>query len=215
MEAATDRAGVFVEVPYRETDPETAAISPGPACGASNFADMNVGFKALILDCELLQFGTQFKMYIPVGNFTVGIGTGHISLEPALLATVKLTPSCYLQAESAYWISVGGDSLYQGNVWHNHVSVNHVLWCPCHDFQVIGTAEVNEWSVIGGNYTDTDILLNGKPVPVSGTATMVSMGPGIRAVLCDKIDAGVGSAFAVTGERWTRELIRAEFRLRF
>jgi hypothetical protein len=214
-EAATGSAGISIEMPYVEIDPETSAISPNPACGASNFGDMVIGTKALLLDCELLQLTSTFKTFIPVGNFTRGIGTGHISLEPGFLATLKLSSSCYLQAGTAYWISVGGDDLYQGNVWENHLSFNKVLWCPCHDFQVIGTAELNEWTVFGGNYTNTEFLVAGKPVPVSASSSMCSMGPGIRGVLCDKFDAGVGTAFSVTGDRWTRELIRAEFRMRF
>jgi hypothetical protein len=214
-EAAAGAAGISIELPYREIDPRTADISPMPCCGASNFGDMIIGAKALLLDCELLQLASIFKTYVPVGNFTRGIGTGHVSLEPGLIATIKVTPSCYLQAESVYWISVGGDALYQGNVWGNHVSINHILWCPCHDFQVIGTAEFNEWTVFGGNYTSTDLLIGGKPIPVSATSSMVSMGPGIRGVLCDKLDAGVGTAISVTGDRWTKELIRAELRLRF
>jgi hypothetical protein len=44
---------------------------------------------------------------------------------------------------------------------------------------------------------------------------MVSAGPGLRLFICDKIDLGVGSAFAFTGTHWAEELIRAEFRWRF
>jgi hypothetical protein len=44
---------------------------------------------------------------------------------------------------------------------------------------------------------------------------MFSAGPGIRFVVCDKIDLGVGSAFSLTGDHWAEELVRAEFRWRF
>jgi hypothetical protein len=44
---------------------------------------------------------------------------------------------------------------------------------------------------------------------------MVSVGPGLRLYICDKIDFGVGTAFALTGDHWEEELIRGEFRWRF
>jgi hypothetical protein len=44
---------------------------------------------------------------------------------------------------------------------------------------------------------------------------MASAGPGVRLFICDKIDLGVGTAFAFTTDHWAKELIRAEFRWRF
>jgi len=43
----------------------------------------------------------------------------------------------------------------------------------------------------------------------------VSAGPGIRMFICDTIDLGVGTQFALTGTHWDEELVRAEFRWRF
>src|SRR5439155_26761460 len=52
-EAAKDRLGVFVEMPYLHTDPQTAVISlDHPCCPQSGFGDVNVGTKTLLLDCE-------------------------------------------------------------------------------------------------------------------------------------------------------------------
>jgi len=223
-EVASGRFSFFVEVPYREVDTETAAISGplgiGPTCNASGFADMNLGTKSLLLDCELLQVTFQFKTYIPIGNFTAGLGNGHGSLEPALPYAVKLTPDLYFQGETAYWIPIAGDQLYQGNLFHTHMSLNKVLWCILPNVQLIGTAELSEYSFIGGNYTATDIFSAG-PVPpkgpfaVSATGSMVSIGPGVRLNICDRIDFGVGSQFSITGTDWAKEEFRAEFRWRF
>jgi hypothetical protein len=233
-EGATGIAGVFVEVPYREVSFDLAVVddtdkSRNCCSSQSGFMDLNLGFKTLLLDCELIQITSQFKTFIPTGSPRQGFGVGHVSLEPALLFAVKLTPATYLQAETAYWIPIQGDPVFQANVWHSHFSLNHILWCPCHDFQLIGTAELNEWSIFGGAYTVSDYgSFGGPPDPTtgknpnpvnifanSGTTSMVSVGPGIRAVICEKIDFGVGSAFAVTGTRWAKEAVRAEFRWRF
>jgi hypothetical protein len=224
-EAASGGFGAFFEIPYREIDPESSGLNSqlglNPCCQHSGFADMNAGFKSLLLDCELVQIGFQFTTYIPIGDVGKGLGTGHVSLEPALLYTIKLGPKTYLQGESAYWIPIAGDPLYESNIWRNHISFNHILWRPCCDIQLLGTIEINEWSIFQGSYTATDFLIpnpaNGKlsAFAASATDTIVSAGPGIRLVVCDKFDVGVGTAFSITGERWAEELIRTEFRLRF
>ena len=217
-ETATGAFGFFVEVPYREVDFDTSGIS-NPIPEGSGFSDLNIGTKSLLLDCELLQIAFQFKTFIPTGDLTKGLGTGHVSLEPALLFALKLTPDMYLQAETAYWIPIGGDNLYQGNIFHCHFSFNHALWKPMHDVQLIGTVEMNEWTVLGGNFTNPDFLITAGgrtgPVPVSASTSMFSIGPGLRLFVCDKIDVGVGSAFSLTGDHWAEELVRGEFRWRF
>jgi hypothetical protein len=55
----------------------------------------------------------------------------------------------------------------------------------------------------------TNFLANG------GTTTILSGGPGLRGIVCDWYDVGVGSAFAFTGSHWAKDLVRAEFRWRF
>jgi hypothetical protein len=226
-EGGTDRFSFFVEVPYRHVSPQTAdinfALTPVQVpCRHSNFADMNVGTKAMLLDCELIQITFQFKTFIPTGDFTNGLGTAHVSLEPSLLFNLRLSPKDYLQGQFAYWIPIGGDPVYQGNIFHFHLSCNHVLCCPCPGLRLIGTVEVNEWSVCNGAFTDTSFLAgdpaNGNrlsPVAAPAVSTMASAGPGVRLFICDKIDLGVGSAFAFTTDHWAKELIRAEFRWRF
>lgn len=236
MEAAAGAAGLFIEMPYRHIDPTTAPASavikgmPDPAtgmtgpavcCPEAGFADMNIGTKAMLLDCELIQITFQFKTYIPTGNFTKGLGTGHVSLEPSLIFGIKLSPTAHLQIQQAYWIPIGGDPLYQANVYHGHIALNKILWCPCRDFKIVGTMELNGWQIFGGAFTDPDLVLanpmNGTLSPVSHSAStvMLNTGPGVRMVICDRIDLGVGSAFAITGSRWAAETVRVEFRWRF
>jgi hypothetical protein len=209
-----------------------------PCCEVSGFSDMNLGTKSVLLDCELLLLTFQFKTYLPTGNFITGLGTGHVSLEPGLLFALKLTPDCYLQGEFAYWIPIGGDPLYEGDIFHEHFSLNKTLWCPCPGLRLVGTAELSHWDVTGGDFTSPTLIANvpnpnfmatGKgnkdmrgqprflkaPVAVSATTDMVSIGPGVRFYICDKLDIGVGSQIAVTEDHWEEELVRVDFRWRF
>jgi hypothetical protein len=204
-EGAIDRIGVFVELPYRHISPETYP-------GASGMADMNVGTKTLLLDCELTQVSFQFRTYAPTGNFTKGLGTGHVALEPSLLFAFKLTDRLYAQSELAYLFPLGGDQTYQGPIFHYHGSLNYLL-CNCgHDIQLIGTAEMVGYEIEGGAYTDP---FTGTPLSAKDIGSIFSMGPGLRLEFCDKIDFGVGGLFSLTNDRMTKDLIRAEFRWRF
>src|SRR5262249_49932089 len=138
-----------VDIPYRSLDPEDPTYAH-----AAGFADMIIGTKALFFDCELLQMAFVFKTYIPVGNFTKGIGTAHVSLEPSLLMALKLTPDTYLQAQLAEWIPLGGDPNYSGAILHYHISLNQVLWRILPDVPLIGTLEFNGYSFQDGQFTD-------------------------------------------------------------
>jgi hypothetical protein len=258
-EAAAGAAGIYFSIPYLHISPEAgaanAALSPPfansnqalaavpvPGAGAlsntgsgafpeSGFGDITIGIKSLIVDCDCVQFGFEFKTYLPSGDFTKWLGTGHVSLEPSFLIGIKLNEDWFSQMQIAYWIPVGGDQLYDSGVFHYHVSLNRYLWVPCPGLKLVGTIEANEWTVCDGNYTEPDALIgdpsmnrNGmmnpnfgrlSPFAHSATSTICSVGPGFRFVVCDKIDAGVGTAFAVTGVHWAAETVRFEFRWRF
>lgn len=198
---------------------------PAPCCSASGFGDMNLGTKSVLIDCELLLLTFQFKTFLPTGNFTQGIGTGHVSLEPSLLFAIKLTQECYLQGQLAYWFPIGGDPLYQGNVFHSHLALNKNIWKPSPGTRLVGTLEFNNFCVLGGNYTETGYVipnpnatantLNVAPVAIPASAFMVTVGPGVRLFCCDRVDLGVGSAIAVTGEHFEKQLLRVDLRVRF
>jgi hypothetical protein len=206
-EGARGNFGAFVELAYRNVDPLTFP-------GASGFGDMNLGTKSLILDCELIQVTFQFKTFLPTGNFTKGLGTGHVSLEPSLLMALKLTPETYLQGQLAYWFPIGGTTGFEGPVFHYHLSLNHLLCCCGQDVQLIGTAELSGYEILGGAFTTLDAV-NGTLGSARDIGDILYLGPGVRLSICNKIDIGVGSAFVVTTDRLAAQLVRAEFRWRF
>jgi hypothetical protein len=203
-ETALGGFSTFVEMPYRSLDPTLAPH-------ASGFTDMNVGTKSLIFDCELIQATFQFRTYIPIGNTFKGLGNGHVSLEPSLLFALKLSRDTYLQGQLSEWIPLGGDPGYAGSIFHSHFSLNHVLCRILPDVPIIATFEMNTWSFQHGQYTDPDL----GPFQQSSGQTYVSAGPGLRLFVCDRIDFGVGTAFAVTSQHFAASEIRAVFRFRF
>lgn len=206
--------------------PQVALVpQASPCCPQSGFGDLILGTKAMFLDCELLQLTFGFKTFMPTGSFVQGLGTGHVSLEPSLLYNLHLARDVYLQGQFAYWIPIGGDNLYQGNIFHAHAALNTVLWRPCPGVVLTGTLEGSLWNICNGAFTDPVLRLNGvdaagQPVmdaPVSREAEdiFVYLGPGARLFICEKIDLGVGYQRALTKEHFARHALRAEFRWRF
>jgi hypothetical protein len=204
VEAASERFSFFIDTPYRSLDPDRNA-------GAAGFGDLVLGTKSLLLDCELMQLTFQFSTFIPTGAAGRGLGTGHVSLEPSLLAAVKLHPDTYYQGQLAQWIPIAGTAGFQGGVLHTHHAINHVLCRPVGDTQLIGTFEVGTWSFQSGSFTDP---VTGLARSANGT-TYASIGPGIRLSICDKVDIGFGAAFSVTREHFADQLYRTELRWRF
>ena len=199
-EAASERGSLFVEIPY-------TAWSAFTGGGAGGFSDMNAGMKSVMFDSELFLLTFQFKTYIPTGNASAGLGTGHVSLKPSLLSTLKLTSDAYLQSQLAQWIPIGGNTEYQGGVLHYHFSLNQTLYRIAGDAALIGTFEFNGWSFQNGRYTD--ISGGSKPADAS---SYFSAGPGLRLALGPRFDCGVGTAFALTEQHWANQLLRCEMR---
>ncbi len=205
IEGALERFSFFVVLPYRHVGPDTYMASSG-------FGDMSVGTKSILLDSEFLLMTFQFTTFIPTGNFIRGLGTGHTSLEPALLCAIKVTPTMYFQGEMAYWFGIGGDDPGQGNVFHYHGSVNQLLWNCGKNIQLIGTAEMTGYQFTSGSYLDpyTGLLLSSRTV-----GSILNAGPGLRLDFCKRIDFGVGGQWALTPDHLATQLLRAEFRWRF
>jgi len=62
------------------------------------------------------QFVTfQLRTYAPTGNASLGLGTGHFSLEPSLLYFKQLTERLTIQAQFTDWIPIDGTA-EAGNV---------------------------------------------------------------------------------------------------
>jgi hypothetical protein len=213
-EGATGMIGVFVETNYVRFEPDP------PFTSASGFGDLVVGTKTQLLDCELVEFAFQFKTFIPTGSFTKGLGTGHTSLEPSLLLALKLTPRLFFQGQFAYNFPIGGTQAagntpgVQGPLFHYHMSLNRMLWeCGADKgIQVVGVLEFGGYEICGGSYTNP---ANGVLLPARDVGSVFQAGPGIRVNVCNTIDFGVGSQFAITDDNFGDQQIHVDFRWRF
>lgn len=203
-EIAAGPASVAISVPYR-----TVNATPFGK-DAAGFADMTVTAKSLLVDSELFLLASQFRTYIPTGNFGKGLGTGHVALEPGLLFGLRLAPDTYLQGQVLEWIPIAGDPDYAGAHLRYGLSLNHVLWRPVRDVQLIATLELSGISFQDGLYTDPVL----GPRKLSGQNAL-SVGSGCRLFFCDTFDIGIAGNFGITGKYLVREQLRFEMRFRY
>ncbi len=216
QEVAAGKGSFFIEQPYR-----TVNLPRDPGKGElheAGFADINLGTKSLVFDCDLMQIAFQFRTYILTGVPSKGLGTGHVSLEPSLLFTVKLGCETYFQAQTSEWIPLGGDNAHQGSTFHYHLAINHVLGRCLPNVPVIGTVEMNGYHFQAGRYSEFDAagvnLIDAANFPFASQVSYYNVGAGIRVSVCDRIDFGMAAVFGLR-DFGPQQIYRSEIRIRF
>ena len=196
QEVSSGAFSAIIDTPYR-------SVSQG-----AGFGDLGIGTKTLLLDSELITSSFQFMTYIPVGNVGNGVGTGHVTLDPSMLGSLKLFTETYLQTQLGLAIPIGGSSA-QSNVLHYQASFNHVLCRPLADTAIIANMEFAGYSFFGGS------IVNAAGTTLSGNGTIFTLGPTIRMAICNKIDVGFGTQFATSDTRLAEQQYVTEVRWRY
>ena len=85
---------------------ESRGFSPTKST-TDGMSDIDFGFKyALIEDPNNRYVTFQFRTYLPTGDPGLGLGTGHVSLEPSLLFFQRLTDRLTAQGQLTDWIPI-------------------------------------------------------------------------------------------------------------
>ncbi len=137
--APTQRFSGFIELPAR-------FIQPVLGSGTSGFSDLNLGFKYALIANPNQYYTFQFRVYAPTGDSYQGLGTGHPSLEPALLVFQRLTERLYFSGEVRDWIPVAGSD-FAGNVIRYGVGLTYNIVLTDH-LRIAPVNEVVGWSAI-------------------------------------------------------------------
>jgi hypothetical protein len=203
--APTDRFSFFADLPYRII--KEAADSDVDR----GISDVDFGMKAALILQPDQVLSLQLKAYAPSGEASLGLGNGHWTFEPSLLAWKKLGDKTQIYAQFGDWIPLT-DSDFAGNVLEYGVGVSYTAYeHGC--FRISPVVEVLGWSVLGGKESTG---LN-TPIPemldAAGT-TIVNAKFGVR------MEAGaqslyVGYGRALTNDFWYRDIFRVEYRLQF
>jgi hypothetical protein len=203
--AIDPRFSVFVEAPWEFLQAQQNGDFSG-------YADMNAGFKWAFIYNPDLVVSFQLRTFIPTGDSTQGLGTNHVSLEPALLLNEKLTDRLTMYAELRDWIPIGGTD-FQGNVVRyglgfGYLAYQNDMWSITPVVEGVG------WTVLSGKET----------VPITPTlfqiqdaagASIFNLKVGARVRFGEHSDIYVGYGRALTGDVWYKDIVRVEYRLSF
>jgi hypothetical protein len=185
------------------------ALNPDLNDNHTGLADANVGFKCAFLADECQVWAFQLRAYLPTGAASRGLGTHHVSLEPAVLGFVRLTQDLGLAAELRYWHPVGGTD-FAGDVVRYGLGLRYDLWQSA-DWRLAPAVEAVGWSVLGGQ--ESRLMPDGTVAVLdAGGTNVVNLKVGARLDVGDRAGFYAGYGRALTGQRWYRDVVRVEFR---
>jgi hypothetical protein len=192
----------FVEVPFRFLNPEQNANTSG-------LADMNLGVKYAFLQspCQTATF--QLRCYIPTGAASHGLGTDHVSLEPAFLFFQRLTDRLTLEAELRDTIPLDGTD-FAGNVLRYGVGLGYTVHQTC-NLRITPVVELVGWTVLGGK----EFAFPENQIRDAAGDTIINAKAGVRVGLGENHSFYVGYGRALTGAVWYKDIVRAEYRLTY
>jgi hypothetical protein len=207
--APTQRFSGFLEVPVRFLNPQ---INPNQW----GLGDINLGAKYAVIYEPTRVVTSQVTVFAPSGNPLHGLGTGHASVEPALLALQRIGQRLYFEGELKDWIPIGGSD-FSGNVLTAGIGTSYQVY-QGRLVRVLPVAEFVGWVVLGGKEqvfpglvqsAAGDTIVNAK----FGVRTM--LGKPVGNGLLSRADVYAGYGRALTGEVWYKDIMRFELRVRY
>jgi hypothetical protein len=203
FELGSDALSVQTELPLRGYTAEEGFSQSG-------FGDMEITQKLRIKNGNRIQISQMMRIYIPTGNIATGMGNGHTTLEPGVLARFKQSDWTYFHGEIKYWIPLGADPTFSGQILTYGVGMSTV-WHETLTSAWIPTLEMQSLNFSGGKKTGPGNVA----LPVKDPTAMIY--PGIRFVRDSGGDLGVmefGAAYGIgfTEERTFDSLLRLELK---
>lgn len=207
--APTKQFSGFIEVPVRFLNPQVNQ-------NVNGLGDMNAGLKYAFIYCPEQVATFQFRTYIPTGDGDKGLGTNHVSLEPAILYYRQLTQRAALEAEFRDWIPVGGSD-FAGNVMRYGIGASYQVVNRC-KLRVAPVIEFVGWTVLSGkesDFTGTTVDAAGDTIINAKVGVRTGIGPLNEAGTMNRSDLYLGYGRALTGDVWYKDVVRLEYRLNY
>jgi hypothetical protein len=180
----------------------------------AGLGDVEMDTKLVMLNGEYIKFAQFTGMHFNSGFSMKGLGTGHISIEPGMLASLKLSDETYLHSEVKFLFPIADLSNQKSNLLTWGVGLSHVLY-DFDSFAVIPSVEAVFYTVLNGGYTQPG------PVPVfvgSNWVTVPTIHYGVR-MMTDRvrdlglIEFGLSGGLSAGSNVWYEGLLRAEVRV--
>jgi len=222
--AVHKKMSLFVDLPLRWIQPRSFSPVGSTFPNQNGLGDILAGVKLGLAASEDRRHLTfQFRVQTPSGEASKGLGTGHTSLEPALLYYERLSPRFALESEFALWIPLGGSvgvasasdpdpKRFTGTILFYGVGPSYQLYKG--DRVRFGPVlELAGWHVLHGYQT-----VWSAPVPlgekIDGT-DIVNLKAGVRTSLGPQNSIYVGYGRALTDAVWYKDIVRVEYRRLF
>ena len=218
--ALHERFSLFAEGAYRWLD----YTPPGSSSG---IVDVRVGFKIALVAEDTRYLTFQWGTYIPSGKARNGLGTDHVSLEPALLYHQEVSERVKVEGELRYWLPIGGSTAlgtgaafdpaedFSAGVVRYGLGLGYDV-SPDSPVRFTPVIEVVGWTVTGGIATaTTDGTLSTVSFEDAGGTTIVNVKVGARFGVRENDAIFVGLGEALTSDVWYERVLRAEYRLVF
>lgn len=204
--AFSSRFSGFFTAPARFLSPEVNTPEDG-------FGDLDTGFKYAFQRTADAVTTFQLRAFAPTGNPNRGLGTNHVSLEPALLMYRKLSDRIRYEGEFRYWVPIGGTD-FAGDVIRYGAGLSYGERPP-DKLWLTPVAEIVGWTVLSGKESAT-FFPGATPVVMNAAGdTIVNAKAGVRVGCGERANLYFGYGRALTGDVWYKNLYRLEFRLAF
>lgn len=195
LESGGKRFSAAFEVPFRAVDPRVNSNHAG-------LGDLQLIAKTVLLSGQDWLVTQYFGTHMPTGAPGMGLGTGHVSLEPGLLFRNKWRDDAWLHGELKFWFPLGADPQHGGQVVKFATGANRV-WYDSDSSAWIPSLELTTYSVLNGLARDA----SGNLLDIDGDL-MFYITPGLHYAVDGRGDMGLfewGAAisFVTTRDRFT------------
>jgi hypothetical protein len=193
-------------VPLRAVNPEFNGNTAG-------MGDMQLLTKTVLLNGSRWTLTQVNDVWFNTGAVGKGLGKGHISMAPGLLAAFQWSDTTCVHAQCKYEFPIAADPTFAGEILHWGFGLSH-LWYDSDAFAVIPTIEASFISLLTGQATQFPAPV---PRPVDGE-TVSTMHFGVRTVHdtggdWGLLELGASGGFQWGDNGWYDSMVRLEFRL--
>ncbi|WP_145389997.1 hypothetical protein [Stieleria neptunia] len=207
-----ENLSLFTDVPFRWIDPVVNDNTGG-------LYDIQAGFKTALLKDDRSLLSAQLRGYFPTGDARSGLGTDHVSLEPALLGLFKASSRLTIESELRYWIPIGGSTAsgidgsgeprdFSGDVLRYGLGIGYHAYQGS-SVNVTSVTELVGWHVFDGLHSNS----SGQRLSAINDA-ITNLKVGLR--FSDSTNSlFVGYGTVLTDSRWYSDIIRFELRHAF
>lgn len=212
--ATSDRLSFFAELPLRWIQPQSFVAGTGdPWDNQGGLGDLRAGVKVALVSAVDQVVTLQVRGFLPTGKSENGLGTNHVSVEPALLMYHRLSDRASIESQVGFWAPLGGsDGVpidapdgFSGNVFIYGIGpAVEVYRGPRVRFAPV--VELVGWHVLGGFQSVGE---------EAGGTDIVNLKIGARVSWDDAGSFYAGWGRALTDAQWYHDILRFEYRRTF